>query len=172
MEKILAVVTALIAQWQVALGGEVEVVLGGSLVSGLFILEGAEAIDVDVRFLTDDPTNEALRHRIESVTALSFRKQIAVNDWPSGAQSPGVMVEGKLTHPELALPLDVEGCIRNRAYVGWARFYRTVFSPTELEAMLAEKLSLRADKKAYKAFKSGVIAEAQRRCLERGLVKK
>jgi len=172
MEKILAVVSALIAEWQRALGDKVEVVLGGSLVSGLFILEGAESVDVDVRFLTDDPLNEGLRRRIESVTALAFRKQITVNDWPSGSQSPGVMVEGKLTHPELALPLDVEGCIRNRAYVGWARFYRTVFSPAELEEMLARKLALRADKKAYKAFKSGVISEAQRRCLELGLVQK
>ncbi len=171
MEKILAVVLALIAQWQKALGSEVEVILGGSLVSGLFILEGAEAIDVDVRFLTDDPTNEELRQRIEEVTDLSFRKQIPVGNWPSG-ESLGVMVEGKLTHPELTLPLDVDGCIRNRAYVGWARFYRQVFSPTELEEMLARKLALRSDKKAYKAFKSSVIDEAQRRCLSLGLVKK
>jgi hypothetical protein len=169
MDHILRVVETLIAQWQDVLGTEVEVVLGGSLISGLFILEGADVIDVDVRFLTNDPMNESLRSRIETVTGLAFRKVISVNDWPCGA-SQGVMIEGKLNHPELPLVLDVEGCLRNRAYVGWARFYQLVLTQDELMEIRSEKLRLRGDKSAYKALKSRWRDEVERRALAAGLV--
>lgn len=170
MDQILRVVEGLMAQWQDALGTEVEVVLGGSLISGLFILEGADCIDVDVRFLTENPMSESLRSRIETVTGLAFRKVIPVGDWPNG-ESQGVMIEGKLNHPELALPLDVEGCLRNRAYVGWARFYRLVLTENELAEVRRRKLALRTDKKAYKTFKSKIRSEVERRAIAAGLVK-
>lgn len=170
MDQILKVVEGLMAQWQDALGTEVEVILGGSLISGLFILEGADCIDVDVRFLTENPMSESLRSRIEQVTGLAFRKVIPVGDWPHG-ESQGVMIEGKLNHPELVLPLDVEGCLRNRAYVGWARFYRLVLTENELAEVRRRKLELRSDKKAYKAFKSETRSEVERRAIAGGLVK-
>jgi hypothetical protein len=159
----------LIAEWQEALGNQVQVLLGGSLVSGLFVTEGAEVIDVDVRFLVDDPQDEQIRQQIEAVTGLVYRKTIPVADWPSG-ESLGVMVEGKLTHPELPLPLDVEGCIRNKAYIGWAKFYRLVLTETELADLLRRKAELRSDKKAYKAFKSEIRDEVERRAIAAGLV--
>jgi hypothetical protein len=169
LEKIFQAVTAMIAQWQDTLGPEVEVVLGGSLISGLFVLEGADVVDVDVRFLVSEPADETIRRRVEMVTGLAFRKVISVADWPAGS-SVGVMVEGRLEHPELPLPLDVEGCIRNRAYVGWARFYQLVLTPDELAEIRDGKLRLRADKKAYKAFKSAWRDEVERRALAAGLV--
>lgn len=170
MDHILSVVEKLIVQWQDALGTEVEVILGGSLISGLFILEGADCIDVDVRFLTRNPMSESLRSRIETVTGLAFRKVISVGDWPNG-ESQGVMIERKLNHPELNLPLDVEGCLRNRAYVGWARFYRLVLTENELAEVRRRKLALRSDKKTYKTFKSEVRSEVERRAIAAGLVK-
>lgn len=166
---ILRVVQDLLAQWQFALGEEVEVVLGGSLVSGLFIFEGAEVVDVDVRFLVDDPADTEVRRRIEAVTGLTYRKSITVADWPSGMSS-AAMVEAVLAHPALPLPLEIEGCIRSRAYIGWARFYQTVLSPAELAEFRREKVRLRADLKAYKALKSAMIGEVIERCLARGLV--
>lgn len=170
MNKFLNEVEALVAEWQKALGENVRVVLGGSLVSGLFILdEETKCIDVDVRFLTDAPESEELRQRVEAVTGLKYRKTITVNDWPTGT-STGVMVEGMLTHPELSLPLDVEGCIRNPKYVGWARFYQSVLSPDELSTFRRKKVELRHNKAEYKKLKEQVRAEVARRCVERGLV--
>jgi len=166
----LSAVEALIAEWQSALGESVKVVLCGSLVSGLFILDDeTKMIDVDVRFLVENPEDEALRQRVEAVTGLKYRKTITVNDWPTGT-STGVMVEGVLTVPELALPLDVEGCIRNPKYVGWARFYQTVLTQDELSNFRRKKLELRHNKAEYKKLKEEVRSEVARRCVERGLV--
>ena len=90
--QMLSVIETLVAEWQKALGESVQVVLGGSLVSGLFILdEATKCIDVDVRFLTDTPGSEELREQIEAVTGLKYRKTITVNDWPTGT-SVGVMI--------------------------------------------------------------------------------
>jgi len=169
--QMLSVVETLVAEWQKALGENVRVVLGGSLISGLFILDDeTRYIDVDVRFLTDVPESVELRERIEAVTGLKYRKTITVNDWPTGT-SVGVMVEGVLTHPELALPLDVEGCIRNPKYIGWARFYQSVLTPDELSTFRRKKVELRHNKPEYKKLKEEVRAEVARRCVERGLVK-
>jgi hypothetical protein len=170
MNKIVAVVTSLLARWADQLGDDVEVQLGGSLVSGLFLLEGADVVDVDVRFLVDDPADPTIRRRIESVTGLSYRKTIPVADWPSG-KSEGFMIEGQLTHPELNLPLDIEGCLRNRRYVGWGRFYTLVLTADELAKFRNAKLRLRGDKSAYKALKSQMRSEVERRALAAGLVK-
>jgi len=170
MKKINITIEKLIAKWQKAIGDRAEVVLGGSLVSGLFIYEGARVVDVDVRFLVDDPTAPGIVEIIENITGLSFRKTIQVNDWPTG-KSLGVMVEGIITVPECPLPLEVEGCIRNRAYVGWARFYREVLTLTELAEFRQAKLDLREDKRAYKALKAFWRQEVERRALAAGLVR-
>lgn len=170
MGAILLAVQQLVAQWQDALGSAIQVVLGGSLVSGLFILDAeTKVVDVDVRFLVDNPEDEENRQRIEQVTGLKYRKTIAVNDWPSG-QSLGVMVEGMIEIPGCELPLEVEGCIRNPRYVGWARFYTTVLTDKELAEVRHRKLELRSDKKAYKAYKESVRAEVARRVMALGLL--
>ncbi len=171
MAGILRTAEILVTEWQATLGDQVTVALGGSLVSGLFILdEQTKVIDMDVKFLVDDPSDESIRRRIEAVTGLSYRKTIRVFDHPSGDESLGVMVEDIRVLPGLPLPLEIEGCIRNRAYVGWARFYRTVFTPEELEAIRQQKIALRGDKVAYKQYKHAIVEEAKRRVLAQGLL--
>jgi hypothetical protein len=170
LSQALVTVEALISQWQEALGNSVQVLLGGSLVSGLFVFDDeTQVIDVDVRFLVENPEDELLRQRIEQVTSLRYRKTIPVSDWPSG-QSVGVMVEGILEIPGLTLPLEVEGCIRNPRYVGWARFYTLVLTEEELAKIRQRKAELRNDKKVYKAYKESIRQEVQRRVLEQNLL--
>ena len=172
MDNILSIVETLVARWQETLGDAVEVILGGSLVSGLLIMdEETETIDMDVRFLTERPLDEDLRSHIEAVTGLRYRKTITVNDWPTG-MSEAVMVEGFLSVDGLDLPLEVEGCIRNTRYVGWARFYKTVFSADELEEFRAAKIRLRHVKAEYKRLKTRMVEEVKKRCFEQGLVSK
>ncbi len=164
-----AAVDALIAQWHEALP-DVQIVLGGSLVSGLFILDAeTTAIDVDVRFLAADPDAAGLVQRIEAATGLVYRKTITVGDWPSG-ESVGHMIEGAMTIPGVDLPLDIEGCLRNRAYVGWARFYQTVLTAEELASFRAQKVALRHDKGAYKSAKQAILATVIARCQAQGIV--
>ena len=167
--EILARVNEQIATWQAALGSDLELALGGSLVSDTFVLDGAEVIDVDVRFLVDNPEADGLVERVEAVTGLSLRKTITVNDWPVG-QSTAHMIEGFLDIEGLPLKAEVEGCLRNRKYVGWHRYYQQVFSQDELAAFRVDKLRLRDDKRAYKARKSAMRDECQRRALAKGLV--
>jgi CRISPR-associated protein Csx3 len=169
IEQIEKSVGEIIASWQEKLP-EVEIVLGGSLVSGLFILdEKTKVIDVDLRFLTDEPLTKELQEKIESVTGLSYRKTIDVSDWPNG-QSKGYMIEGKITLPNISLPLDVEGCLRNKEYVGWGKFYKQVLTPYELASFVERKKMLREDKVAYKALKQEVLRIVMGRCIEQGLV--
>ena len=166
----LSAVETLVSQWQAALGSSVKVALGGSLTSGLFVFdEQTEVIDVDIRFLVENPQDERVRQAIEDATGLRYRKKIAVRNWPAG-QSVGVMVEGIIEIPGLALPLEIEGCIRNPRYVGWAKFYPVVLSQDELAAIRLRKAQLRSDKKAYKAFKQDVLADVQRRVTKQGLL--
>lgn len=170
LEQIKSKVDFMIAGWQKKMP-EVEIILGGSLVSGLFILDNeTKVIDVDVRFLVNhQPITEELRKRIEEVTGLKYRKSIPVGDWPSG-QSTGEMIEGIIKLPDLEFPLDIEGCLRNEKYVGWARFYQNVLNKNELEEFFERKKQLRHDKVAYKALKEEVRRKVVGRCIERGLV--
>lgn len=169
IEQIKEKVDSLVAGWQNKLP-EVNIVLGGSLVSGLFTLDDkTKMIDVDVRFLTDQPVTEELRGKIEEVTGLKYRKSITVEDWPSG-QSTGEMIEGKIELPGLELPLDVEGCLRNEKYVGWAKFYGAVLTKEELSSFLEEKKQLRGNKAEYQALKKKMLKIVMERCIERGLV--
>ncbi|MBP9711627.1 MAG: hypothetical protein KBD55_01165 [Candidatus Pacebacteria bacterium] len=169
IEQIKERVDLLIEDWQKKLP-QTRIVLGGSLVSGLFILdEHTKLIDVDVRFLTDGQPSQDLIENIENVTGLKYRKTIAVEDWPQGT-SEGYMIEGQIKLPDCDLPLDIEGCLRNNKYVGWARFYQQVLTPTELVDFLEKKKSLRDHKVEYKALKKEMIKLVIGRCIERGLV--
>lgn len=177
LEAITNKVNAMVRQWQTALP-DVEIVLGGSLVSGLFILdEKTDAVDVDLRFLSKkdiSPESEEAKElirKIEAITGLKYRKTITVSDWPSGS-SEGIQIEGALHLDGVDLPLDVEGCLRNDRYVGWAKFYKQVLSQEELDFFKTEKIRLRDDKTEYKALKQRMIEEVQKRCLEKGLVTK
>jgi hypothetical protein len=166
---LLRAIEVLIATWQAELGSDVAVTLGGSLVSDTFVVEGAKVIDVDVRFLVENPDAPGLIERIERVTGLRYRKTIQVADWPAGT-STGHMIEGFLDVPGLPLPAEVEGCLRNRRYVGWHRYYQAVFSPAELAAFRADKLLLRGDKTAYKGRKSAMIEECKTRAIAKDLI--
>jgi CRISPR-associated protein Csx3 len=173
IEAILNKVNVLIEEWQKLLP-EVDIVLGGSLVSGLLVLnENTKIIDVDLRFLTkggvSDEELQKLTEKIESVTGLKYKKTIEVADWPGGV-SEGILVEGKVEIQGIDLPLDIEGCLRNEKYIGWAKYYKQVLSEQELEQFKKEKIRLGDDKVAYKALKQRMVAEVQKRCLEKGLV--
>lgn len=177
LEAITNKVNTMVRQWQTALP-DVEIVLGGSLVSGLFILdEKTEAVDVDLRFLSkkdispeSDEAKELIK-KIEAITGLKYRKTIKVSDWPHGT-SEGIQIEGAIQLEGVDLPLDVEGCLRNDRYVGWAKFYKQVLSQEELDFFRTEKIRLRDNKIEYKALKQRMIEEVQKRCLEKGLVTK
>jgi hypothetical protein len=161
-------VQEIIADWQAHLPA-CTLVLGGSLVSGLFVQDAStRAYDVDLRFLTDDPLSDPLREQIEQVTGLRYKKPLIVDDWPTG-QSQAVMVEGEID-AGLDLPLEIEGCIRNRKYVGWARFYPVVLSQEELDAFKQQKMALKENKPAYKAMKKAMLHEVQQRCITQKLV--
>lgn len=170
LEEIKSKVEGLINSWQEKLP-EVEIVLGGSLASGLFVLDDeTKFIDVDVRFLTDHDMNDSLVQKIEAVTGLKYRKMITVSDWPEG-QSQGMMIEGHIELPDFEKPLDVEGCLRNKKYVGWGKFYKEVLTKEELAEFLEKKKLLRGDKDAYKKLKQEALQLVMSRCIERGLVK-
>lgn len=162
----LRIANDLAAQWQKALGDKVKVVMGGSLISGTFVQTGNDPIDMDVRFLSDDP--EAAIPDIERVTGLKFRKTIAASDFPVGT-STAYMIEGFLNVD--GKTIEVEGSARNKAYVGWANYYKQVFSEQELADFRKDKLALKGDKKAYKARKNAMLQEAQTRAILRGLIK-
>jgi len=177
VEAITKRVNELISEWQAALP-EVKVILGGPLVSGLFILdEETDSVDVDLRFLipdtpvTDEEGTQELIQKIEAVTGLKYRKTIPVADWPEGT-SNGIQIEGTVEIDGVDLPLDVEGCLRNDKYVGWGKFYKDVLTPEELSHFKEEKIRLRHDKQAYKALKQDVVEEVKKRCFEKGLVTK
>ncbi|MBI5255282.1 MAG: hypothetical protein HY855_02195 [Burkholderiales bacterium] len=164
-DRYLASAKRMAAKWQAELGGDVQVVLGGSLVSGLFVQAGNEPIDLDVRFLSKSP--ESIIKRVEAATGLQLRKEIKVNDFPVGT-STGFMVEGVIEVD--GMQMEVEGCVRSPSYVGWANYYRSVLTHDELEQFKADKLRLKGEKKAYKALKSGMLEKVQARAIARGVV--
>ena len=171
-EQGLKIAEKLVGDWREQLGSDVEVVLGGSLLSGLFVAsEDTKVIDMDVRFLTDTPDDVQLREKITQVTGLTYRKTITVVDWPEGTSSAH-MLEDVREVDGLSLPLEIEGCLRNRNYVGWAKYWPQVLSEEELDDVRRKKQELRHDKQAYKAYKDGILAEVKKRVVERGLLEK
>lgn len=166
--KVLAFVENLIRTWQRKLP-DMQIVLGGSLASGVFVPQGAVSIDADIRFLTDTPDMNAVR-RVERVTGLTYRKTIQAGDWPSGT-SVSHLVEGFIDVPGIELPLELECQVRNMKYVGWARLYPKVLTSAELAEIRAGKIALRGDKAAYKAFKAKWRDEVEKRAMKRGIVR-
>lgn len=162
----LKIAQRLAREWKQKLGSDVEVVMGGSLISGTFVQTNNEPIDMDVRFLSDDP--KSIVSRVEDVTGLKLRKEIQVNDFPVGT-STAYMVEGVINVD--GVEMEVEGAVRSPAYVGWASFYRDVFTKEELEEFKNKKAELKGgDKKVYKALKNEMLLQAQERAIVRGLV--
>lgn len=168
MDRIMEAVNRLLEAYQKALRS-VQVVLGGSLVSKTFVPAGAKVVDVDVMFLVDDPDQPGLVGMIERGTGLRYRKSIQANNWPEGT-SAAHLIEGMVAAPGVELPLEVEGCLRNRRYVIWHDHYRRVFSEAELAAYCADKARLRGEKRAYDLCKEAMLAEAKRRIVAAGLV--
>jgi hypothetical protein len=173
-----AVAEQMVTRWQSVLGNDVDVVLGGSLVSGFFIWDDeTKVIDVDVRFLVDDDKilDPQMHSRIETATGLTYRKQIMIGnpEDPSDPVSDGVLVEARFNADGIAIPLEVEGCIRNRSYESWARFYREVFTADEVDTIIKRKAHLKqhGTKDEYKAYKTWIRREADRRIVESGLAK-
>ncbi len=157
----LEVAHRIMREWGALLGPDVEITLGGSLVSGLWVQKGNEPVDLDIRFLVGEPSRE-IADKIAKATGLAFRKSIPVNDHPTG-MSTAFMVEGEITVD--GINFDVEGSVRNKAYVGWAKYYPEYLTTKELEQFRADKARLKGDKPAYKALKAGVLEEVQRRVI-------
>ena len=153
--------------WQQAIGPGIKVVLGGSLVSKAFVQTGNDPIDLDIRFLTDDPASDY--PKVEAATGLTLRKQLQVIDHPAGT-STAFMVEGAVTRD--GITYDVEAAVRTPAYSGVAQLYSQVLTEREQGLFRADKALLKGDKKAYKALKVAVIEEVKARAQERGLASK
>jgi hypothetical protein len=162
--KMLSVANKVASEWQDRLGPDIKVVMGGSLVSRTYVRSrGDEPIDMDIRFLTDNPERDY--PKVEAVTGLKLKKSRPMDNYPSGSAT-GYLVEGPLTRD--GITFDVEAAVRTPAYVGWARFYPAVMTPDELAAFRADKARLKGDKEAYKALKASVLKEVMKRVEERG----
>jgi hypothetical protein len=166
---ILPRIRMMMAEWQAKLGDVVKLDLDGSILSDTFIFEGAKVIDIDLRFLADLPQAPGLREQIEAATGLRFRKSITVNDWPEGT-STAHLLEGQLTIPESTIPIEVEGCLRNRRAINWHAIYLHVFTPQELNRYKNRKLSFRGDVERSKDLKIAMRLEARDRATARGLI--
>ncbi len=141
---------------------EIEVELGGSLVSGLFVLEGAKNYDADIKFIVKNPEDSEILRKIQSVTGLEYRKTIHIKELPP-EKNLAVMVEKTIVIPEVSLPIDIEGCVRQGPYINSHKLYRKFFSSDELELIKKRKGELRKDKEAYKKYKYEVRDELMRR---------
>ena len=161
----LVAATKLAEKWQKKIGKKAEVVIGGSLVSGLWISKPGILPDLDIRFLSDRP--KSIVKDVEEVTGLKLRKELQVGDYPSGS-STGYLIEGELDSD--GITFDVEALVRNKAYVGWGRFYPQVLTEDELEQFVKDKKRLRDDKKAYKKMKEKMRSEVQKRVELGGLI--
>jgi hypothetical protein len=174
----LNVAKAMVARWQTRLGNDVQVLLSGSLVSGLFVWdEDTEVIDVDVKFLVAEEKvlDSQMWKRIEEATGLVFRKLRPMSNEPDETLGPGVLFENRFWVDGVAIALEVEGALRNTQYTSCAHLYPQVFAADELVKIIIRKAVLKAearqtgDKTAYKDYKATVRREADRRIFARGL---
>jgi len=175
----LAAARSMVKEWQARLGPDVQVVLSGSLVSGLFVWdEGTDVIDVDVKFLVPEQKvlDRQMWKRIEEATGLVFRKLRTMTNEPDETPGPGVLFEKRFCVEGIDTPLEVEGALRNTKYCSCAHLYPQVFTKAELATIVTSKAKLKAearltgDKTAYKDYKSTVRQEADRRIAARGLL--
>ena len=169
----------LAAEWQAKLPASVKVIMGGSLVSRSYVQAGDEPVDMDVRFLTENPERDY--PLIEQATGLKLRKTIQADNYAAPgeprSQATAYMVEGPTEYNGIAF--DVEASVRNPAYVGWGNFYPKVMTNEEMARFRGGKERLKkvmqesgdkADKAAYKAFKGAVLEEVRQRAEAQGLV--
>jgi hypothetical protein len=162
-DHLLTTANGVARDWQKKLGTDVRVVMGGSLVSRTLARTDTKPVDMDVRFLTDNPEHDY--PKIEAATGLKLRKVIDVDEYPSG-KSKGYLVEGPLTTN--GVTFDVEGMVRTPSgHLGITKYYPKVMTPDELAAFRADKARLSsgegANKADYKALKKRFLNEALRR---------
>jgi cytidyltransferase-like protein len=141
---------------------EIKVELGGSLISGLFVFEGADKFDADVKFIVSNPEDQTILQKIESVTGLKYKKTLRIKELPP-EKNTAVMMENTVTVPGLSLPIDIEGCVRQGPYINSHKFYPLYFSPDELRQIKETKKALRGNKEEYKKFKYEMRDELMRR---------
>lgn len=159
-QRIIEIITPIIDEWQRKLGTLVDIVLGGSLVSKTLVLDGSRTIDVDIRFLADDPDAPGLIETIEYVTGLTYRKSIKLKE---GNKSH--MLEAILYVEGLPLPLEIEGQLRDKRYIGWHKFYQQVFSSAQLDEFKERKKRSKDKVDEYKTLKNDMRTECERRLL-------
>lgn len=147
----------------------IDVELGGSLVSGLFVREGADRYDADVKFIVKDPQDPEVLRRIEEVTGLRYRKTIRIRELPP-EKNTSVMMEEVFKLPGISLPIDVEGCVRQGPYFNQHKYYEKLFSAQELAEIRQRKLELRGDKEKYKQYKHAVQDTLVERARRAGLL--
>jgi cytidyltransferase-like protein len=131
---------------------EIHVELGGSLISGLFVREGAEKYDADVKFIVKNPQDPAILKKIGRVTGLKYKKTIRIKELPS-EKNISTLMEEIFKISGVLLPIDVEGCVRQGPYFNSHKFYTKFFSQHELEEIRKKKKELRIDKNLYKKYK-------------------
>lgn len=141
---------------------EIEIELGGSLVSGLFVFDGADKFDADVKFIVKNPEDQAILQKIQFVTGLEYKKTIRIKELPP-EKNMAVMVEKIVVVPGLSLPIDIEGCVRQGPYINSHILYLQFFTPDELFQIKRKKKELRKDKERYKKFKYEVRDELMKR---------
>lgn len=152
-----------IAEWKSKFDpNEIEIELGGSLISGLFVYDGANKFDADVKFIVKNPEDQAILQKIQSVTGLEYKKTLRIKELPP-EKNTAVMMEKTVEVPGLSLPLDIEGCVRQGPYVNSHKLYSEYFSSEELSQIKEKKKELRGNKEEYKKYKYEVRDELMKR---------
>lgn len=147
---------------------EIQVELGGSLISGLFVREGAEKYDADIKFIVKNPLDPIVLKKIGHVTGLKYKKTIHIKELPS-EKNTSIMMEKIFKIRGVLLPVDVEGCVRQGAYLNSHKLYARFFSPRELEEIRKKKKELRSDKDSYKKYKYKIRALLMKRMNDKKL---
>ncbi len=161
-------------EWQQQLP-EVKIILDGSLVSGLHIIDqDTKVIDADVRILSDMPITDELQKKITSITGLIYRKTHDIDIWPDGEKlGKGIMLAEAMKILGINLPVEVCAMLRSSAqYINWGQYYRQVLTENEIFSYTKQKRLLQSgsDEKEYKKFKKKYLDLVRKRCAERGLV--
>lgn len=161
-----------IAEWETVLDtNEVRIELGGSLVSGLFVSEGANKYDADVKFIVKNPEDPEILRKIEVATGLRYRKTINIRELPP-EKNTATLMEKVFEIPGVEMPVDVEGLVRQGPYINSHKLVLKVLTLNEQEEVRRKKRELRDDKEAYKKYKYEIRDGVIRRAKETGLIVK
>ncbi|UCC74975.1 MAG: hypothetical protein JSV86_10615 [Gemmatimonadota bacterium] len=144
----------------------VGVVLGGSFRSGLAIPpRPGEPWDVDLRFLYDGDRAKMAK-KIERLTGLTHRKTLNVVHGKKPVDLR--LIEGTVTRN--GATFEIEGALRDSEYFGIQALYPKLLTPAELRHARKQKLALRDDYPAYKAFKNNLLETVRRRAKAQGML--